>query len=930
LLQTNRFVLLLGLIVSTFTYGAEDTPLDWDPKVIRGQLPNGLNYYLYDSDNETEPFNVRLIVHAGSVDEEQSKGIAHAVEHMVFNQTAAHPESIHHYLKDIGWRTGKQINAVTRQTETQYMVRTRPDDSLNLRQSLDLLADMVSQATFNQKDWDKERQIIIEEWRLGNSVADRINQKVKQATKANSRYTRGAIIGSKASIESMTLADLKTFYQNYYIASNMSLVVVGNLDIKQSETAIKAAFAQLENRPAPDRSYVEFPLDNKLTLHKVQDPKGSSYKVALGYRHVVPIKSTINGTKIRLENYLLRKLLLQQIKRDRVFLPEGIERLTGTLKEVSNQRLVLAFAIRTEQHDKGLTAIVNEIERLRQFGFHQQDFDALLEKAKAISERNISAAEGRIFAKWEDKITEAVLTDSILIEPAEKNAFNQRFLAEITLAQINARLRELLSTADQFVYYQAPGSVQLNLPSEDQVAKIFQQASRKKHHQPVEKTTVTVKAAANKTKKAIVLPGPLHQGDVENYHHFPTESVHEWQLANGNKVVLLEKETPNDRVYIKSITNAGSMTEEIQSWLADAAIQLKQQNGQNNLTELQWNEWKEQNDINWKLALSKYHLDISILVDKPKLESALQAYWNIHQSTEFTKEALTEAVSSATQLLERLKQIPEQEQTEVMRYNRIVNTLTSDNIATQTTQSLNQVTDKLVNQSKTLFIVANISAEQLQPMIQRYVASLNNSEALTPRYPQQQIGKHDFERHREGASATIVEWYGETPLKWRPETSFYLSTLNPIIQQALKSKLRLDLAGVYRIESELSTRPDSDSAAYYLKFTTSPERADELSLAAAKVLADLPKHIKNADLTRIKEEISLAEQSRLSSPNTWLRRLMLSYRAYDDPRYLTSMHSLTKKITAQNLTQLAMQVYPLASEIRIDTKKQPSGFKLKN
>ena len=132
---------------------------DWDQKIIRGELANGFKYYAYHSKDKSEPFNLRLIVHAGSIDEPKVKGIAHAVEHMVFNQTKHHPDGLHQYIRDLGWQTGKQVNARTQPTETQYMIRTRPNDALNLDGSLQLLAEIASNATFTDAQWQKEQKI---------------------------------------------------------------------------------------------------------------------------------------------------------------------------------------------------------------------------------------------------------------------------------------------------------------------------------------------------------------------------------------------------------------------------------------------------------------------------------------------------------------------------------------------------------------------------------------------------------------------------------------------------------------------------------------------------------------------------------------------------------------------------------------------------
>jgi len=200
-LNTTRLICAISLLIS-FTCMGE---YQWDPAVTRGSLSNGLDYAIYDSNKVDEPFNIRLIVNAGTVDETEREGVAHMLEHMVFHKTNAHPEGIHASLIQIGWKTGLQVNAVTRQTETQYMIRTRIDDALDLPGSLALLSQIAGYATLDNADWQRERGVVLEEWRLGNDLPSPVNQYKKAVTRNGSRYVERQSIGTKESINSATI-----------------------------------------------------------------------------------------------------------------------------------------------------------------------------------------------------------------------------------------------------------------------------------------------------------------------------------------------------------------------------------------------------------------------------------------------------------------------------------------------------------------------------------------------------------------------------------------------------------------------------------------------------------------------------------------------------------------------------------------------------
>lgn len=148
-----------------------------------------------------------------------------------------------------------------------------------------------------------------------------------------------------------------------------------------------------------------------------------------------------------------------------------------------------------------------------------------------------------------------------------------------------------------------------------------------------------------------------------------------------------------------------------------------------------------------------------------------------------------------------------------------------------------------------------------------------------------------------------------TPMNWTPETSFLISALNPVAQQALKNELRYKLGGIYTLQFELELDAGSNRAIGTLSFYCAPERAQELTDAAIGVLDRMPEIVRGVDIDRIRADIDFAEGSRLDDPNTWLRRLALSYRRYDNAGYLTRMKGLPGRLTQQVFEAEAASVF---------------------
>lgn len=924
-LRQPRWLMLICAFSLSINASAQTTALEWDTQIIRGELENGLSYYAYPSADSNVPFNLRIVVNAGAVDEVQVKGVAHAVEHMVFNQSKAHPEGLHHYIRSLGWKTGKEINAKTQPSETHYMLRTRPNDALDLQQSLHLMADIVGGAQFNEAQWKIEQQIITEEKRLGESVIQRLSAQIKHSTKANSKYAQGSVIGSYQSIDAISFAELQAFYTRHYVASNMSLIISGHFDKNTLDEKINNAFAAMPKRPKPARPYLEYPLDDTIKLNKVQDRDGSTSKVAVGLRMAIANKGTAEGTRTRLENYVIRKLLRAQIRRNRVFLPEGINTFSGVLKDPSNERLVLAFASNTQDHDLGLKTIFTEMQRLRRDGFTEQQLQQVITEAKKIATRNIKASKQRDFAKWEDKITEAVVTQSVVPNEQKKAQHSLQLLNELTLTRINQRLTQMLNAPDMFIYYQAPAAVTLTLPTVAQVKALQAEIAATALPQSIHTETPNKTAVSNNTVAANAeLPTP--QGPVAipaaiANKHYIGQDVLEWRLANGNRVVWLNRPTNDNKLYLKAITNIGYDNQQHPSWLAQSAVQLFTQLPAPGFSDTQWSQWQKQHDVQWQLKLQSQHLDFSLVTPQQQLPQALLAFWLQHQPRSFNAETLTalqESIAESYPLdaMHRINDHLYQQQTD---NKAIINAASKVDTAT-----LANTANALLGQQHTLFIVGELDQLQLQQLIGQYLAPLHNSTEMQQKITLQRSGQHHFTRQHKGNNKVRVALYGQTPMQWTPEDAFLLSTLNPVVQQALSQRLRLELGGVYRVAFEMKLDADSQHIDTELNFITSTARADELASASEAVLTTLQPTIDAINIERIREDIYFAEQNRLTAPSTWLRRLMLSYRAYDDPRYLSSMQEIHERVTRKMLQQMSQRALPMAQRVRIDTHYAPT------
>src|ERR1700752_4245258 len=148
-------------------------PIPVGPQVKVGKLANGLTYYIQKNTRPAAKAELRLVVKAGSVQEdEDQQGLAHFTEHMAFNgSTHFKKHELVSYLQSIGVQFGAALNAYTSFDETVYILPVPTDKPEYLDKSLLVLRDWAGGLSFNDADIDKERDIILEEARRGKGAA---------------------------------------------------------------------------------------------------------------------------------------------------------------------------------------------------------------------------------------------------------------------------------------------------------------------------------------------------------------------------------------------------------------------------------------------------------------------------------------------------------------------------------------------------------------------------------------------------------------------------------------------------------------------------------------------------------------------------------------------------------------------------------------
>ena len=351
-----------------------------DRRITTGVLPNGLKYYVRANKKPENRAELRLVVNAGSVlEEDDQQGLAHFVEHMAFNGTKNFPKlNIVSFMESIGMRFGPSVNAFTSFDETVYQLQIPTDKREVIERALLILDDWARNVTFDPVEVDKERGVIIEEWRLRRGAGARLQEKQFPVLLANSRYATRMPIGKTDILQTFSHDRLKKFYTDWYRPDLMAVIAVGDFVPAEMEALIRARFSEIPRPASPKpRPVYNVPARPGTSYSIASDPELAGTQVSVYHTKPAQDESTIGSYRDRIVLGLFTSMLnlrFAEISRkpDAPFLGAGASQ--GALVRTT-EATMLSASVRPNEVERGLSAIFEEAERVARFGFTQTELD---------------------------------------------------------------------------------------------------------------------------------------------------------------------------------------------------------------------------------------------------------------------------------------------------------------------------------------------------------------------------------------------------------------------------------------------------------------------------------------------------------------------------------------------------------------------------
>jgi zinc protease len=545
--------LVLALSLPALALPKLDAPLPLGPQVKVGKLANGLTWYIQQNREPEQKLELRLVIKAGSIQEDDDQqGLAHFVEHMAFNgSTHFKKHELVSYLQSIGVRYGADLNAYTSFDETVYILPIPLDRKENVDKAFQVLEDWAHGLTLDDADIDQERDIVLEELRLGKGADDRMSKVMAPKIFNGSRYAQRLPIGQEAVLRSFRPEALRRFYRDWYRPDLMAVVAVGDADPARIEKLIKAHFGGLKNpEPRRARAYAPIPQRTETEAVVVTDQEAASNRLLIRYP-LQPVRElgTLRAYREQLVEALFTGMLSQRLQQlaqlpDPPYLAasSALGKLTRRYKSYN-----AAAALGPGGAIPAIDALVQENERARKHGFSAAELERAKKTMMRTYERAYNERDKTDSGAYVAEYIRNFLEQESIPGIAAEYGFVKELVPGMTLAEINEYARRTIpADSGKLVLYTGVARAGTPAPTGAQLLAAVAAAEKSE-----------VKARDEKALAAQLMDKPPKPGSIVAESVDKALGLTHLTLSNGVKVILKPTDFRNDQVLLGAVRYGG-------------------------------------------------------------------------------------------------------------------------------------------------------------------------------------------------------------------------------------------------------------------------------------------------------------------------------------------------------------------------------------
>jgi zinc protease len=836
------FLLVLLLTVTYLAASPAQAPapalsdsIPVEREITTNQLPNGIRYYVRANKKPEKRAELRLVVKAGSVlEDDDQQGLAHFVEHMAFNGTEHFPKNeIVKFIESVGMRFGADLNAYTSFDETVYILQIPTDKPEVLDKALLVLEDWAHNVSFETDEINKERGVVMEEWRLRRGAGARTTDKLFPILLKGSRYADRIPIGKPEIIQNFKPETLKKFYKDWYRPDLMAVVAVGDFDKGIVENLIKTHFGSIPPAQSP-RPRPQFGVpDHDGSVYAITTDKELT-NTGVSIQNILPGRKqgTYGVYRQDLVDGLFSSMLSTRFgemaqKPDAPFLAASADRSSFITQD--KDEADLSASVKEDGIEKGMTALLTEVDRVSQFGFTATELDRTRQNILRSYERLVIEDQNRQSNSRADEYIRNFLTNEPLPGAELEQALNQRFLPEIKLDEINAIAKQWFKDGNRFVVVTAPDKAGVVIPDEAKLAAVMKAGANK-----------DIKAYVDTVTSGALLDPIPSGGSVVKTTTKDAVGITEWELSNGVKVVLKPTTFREDEIVFRATSPGGtSLASDADYIPASTAAQIVGAGGLGKFNLIDLRKALTGKVASANTFIGETEEGMQGGASRKDLETMFQLIYLRFTQPRPDPEIFSVQASQTKTVLANQSAVPEfafaEALTTIMGQNHLRRRITTAATVDQWNldKSLAFYKDRFSDASGFTFVfVGSFDVATMKPLVERYLGglpSVHRQETwkdLGIRPPNGVIEK-TVEKGIEPKSQTAIIFTGSFEYDSAHRTT--LRAMGQILQMRLLETLREELGGTYSVSvNAAGSKIPRQEYQISIQFGSDPKRVDSL------------------------------------------------------------------------------------------------------
>ena len=843
--KMKHFLTIVALFFACNIY-AQQGKIDNDNTIRKGILPNGMTYYIRHNAQTKGVADFYIAQKVGSIlEEKRQRGLAHFLEHMAFNGTKHFPGNtlqpgIVAWCESVGIKFGANLNAYTSVDQTVYNISAAPVTREGVIDScLLILNDWSHELLLTDKEIDKERGVIEEEWRTRRSgmAMQRLSEQAMPVIYAGTKYSDCMPIGNIDIVRTFPYNDLRDYYSKWYRPDLQAIIVVGDINEDKIEEKIKKLFAKipLPQNPA-HRIYYPIGNNEKMILYTATDKEQPTVNFTLYMKRDVTPKQERNTIQNYADDYktnILRMAIndrLEELSRTKnaPFISASV-RSGNFFLASTKDAFELSGVLKEGKVLEAIQLLVGEVERARANGITIDELKRGKAEMLSYAENDYNDRSNRRNGEFVEQCVQNFLEETPIIEPEKELEIVRKLDKTVTIDDVNELAKTIITNQNQVVTMFGPDKNTFKMPTNSSIENAILKA-QKQHYTPYKTQNTLTERLITKLPK----PGSIISERTYKYGYT------EFTLSNGLKVYVRPTNFEPDEVNLKLFSLGGkniypdSEMPNLTYLMAGATIGGVAQYNDLTLEKMLAGKTATvtpfiDNDTRGMAGTSNVK-DTKTLLElvylyftQPRKDP--QAFKNLmEQQQEFLTNAHVNPMLAYNDTLHKVAYATnrmasmDKEQLKRVNYNRIMH-IYKELFA-------NAANFKLI-------LTGNIDINTLKPLLCQYIATLpsnNTKETIGTYEPKLVDGKKTYIFHKKQTTPTAITTIViKGKMEYNNRNELLMDAIGQLLRIVYTEKVREDKGGTYSVQvsGDLQHHPNNE-ALLRIAFQTDPQKYNSL------------------------------------------------------------------------------------------------------